>query len=247
MNSWLYLWVNVAVLSIPLVASFDRRVAFVQEWKAFWPACLITMAGFIAWDVWFTHEGIWGFNPDYLVGIDLLGLPLEEWLFFVSVPYACVFTYACMKKYVPESPFGLAHRSITVSMLVLCVALAITFSDRWYLGLTSVLCAAWLFYTLLRWKPWMSHFWLAFLLLLFPFVISNGVLTGIQFWQYPMIHAQPEAIADQIVWYNNDHNSGWRVFSMPADDLLYGMLLIGMNVTLFEWLRSRGDKLNLHA
>ena len=177
MTSSMYLWVNVAVLSIPLIASFDRRVQFVGEWRAFWPACLITMAGFIAWDVWFTYEGIWGFNPDYLVGIDLLGLPLEEWLFFVSVPYACVFTYACMKKYVPESPFGLAHRSITFSMLVLCVALAITFSDRWYLGLTSVLCAAWLFYTLLRWKPWMSHFWLAFLLLLFPFVISNGVLT----------------------------------------------------------------------
>jgi lycopene cyclase domain-containing protein len=247
MNSWLYLWVNVAVLSIPLVASFDRRVAFVQEWKAFWPACLMTMAGFIAWDVWFTDRGIWGFNPDYLVGLDILGLPLEEWLFFISVPYACVFTYACMKKYVPESPIGLAHRPISFSMLILCLGLAITFADRWYLGLTSALCAVWLFFVLLRWKPWMSHFWLSFGLLLIPFIISNGVLTGIDFWQYPLMHSEPATIADQIVWYDNDHNSGWLIFSMPADDLLYGMLLIGLNVTLFEWIKARGTVQHVNA
>ena len=35
MSEWTYLWVNLAVLSVPLVASFDRRVAFVKEWKAF--------------------------------------------------------------------------------------------------------------------------------------------------------------------------------------------------------------------
>ena len=40
MNDWTYLWVNLAVLSIPFIASFDRRVAFVKEWKAFGPrAC----------------------------------------------------------------------------------------------------------------------------------------------------------------------------------------------------------------
>ena len=62
MNDWTYLWVNLAVLSIPFIASFDRRVAFVKEWKAFWPSCLLTMAGFIAWDVIFTARGI---NPNF--------------------------------------------------------------------------------------------------------------------------------------------------------------------------------------
>ena len=45
------------------------------------------------------------------------------------------------------------------------------------------------------------------------------------------------------MWYNNDHNSGWRIFSMPADDLLYGLLLIGMNVSLYEAFASRGKDL----
>ena len=71
MNDLTYLWVNLAVISIPFVASFDKRVAFFQEWKAFWPACLLTMACFIAWDVIFTARGVWGFNSDHLAGIDL--------------------------------------------------------------------------------------------------------------------------------------------------------------------------------
>ena len=93
----------------------------------------------------------------------------------------------------------------------------------------------------------MSHFWLSFGLLLLPFIISNGVLTGIDFWQYPLMHSDPATIADQIVWYDNDHNSGWRIFSMPVDDLLYGMLLIGLNVTLFEWIKAQGTVQHVNA
>ncbi|MEC8400048.1 MAG: lycopene cyclase domain-containing protein, partial [Bacteroidota bacterium] len=130
MNDLTYLWVNLAVISIPFVASFDKRVAFFQEWKAFWPACLLTMACFIAWDVIFTARGVWGFNSDHLAGIDLLGLPIEEWLFFITVPYACVFTYACFKKYIPKSPLGFGHRGLTVAMTGLCIGIALGFSDR---------------------------------------------------------------------------------------------------------------------
>ena len=86
MSEWTYLWVNFAVISIPFAASFDKRVAFVEQWKHFWPACLLTMAGFIAWDIAFTAQGIWGFNDAHLSGLGLWGLPLEEWLFFITIP-----------------------------------------------------------------------------------------------------------------------------------------------------------------
>ena len=55
------------------------------------------------------------------------------------------------------------------------------------------------------------------------------------------MHNEPDAIADHIVWYNNEENSGWRLFTMPVDDLLYGMLLIGINVSLFEAFSARGN------
>ena len=189
--------------------------------------------------MWFTHEGIWGFNQAHLVGIEVAGLPIEEWLFFITVPYACVFTYACMKRYFPISPLGLGHRSVTTAAIAICLAIALQHLDKAYLGLTAGLCAVWLFITLVRWNTWMGHFWLTYVILLVPFVISNGVLTGIQFWEYPFLHDSPESIADQIVWYNNTENSGWRLLAMPVDDLLYGLLLIGVNVSLFEAFSRR--------
>lgn len=248
MNEWTYLWVNLGVVFVPFVASFDKRVAFFKEWKAFWPACLLTMVFFISWDVIFTSRGIWGFNSAHLTGVDLLNLPVEEWLFFITVPYACVFTYACFKKYIPKSPLGFAHRGITLGMTGLCLGIALGFYDKDYLGLTAALCTIWLFGTLLRWRAWMGHFWFAYFVLLLPFVISNGVLTGLDFWSYPFLHNNPESIVDHIVWYNNEENSGWRLFSMPVDDLLYGLLLIGVNVSLFEAFSKRdSSSVQIHA
>ena len=131
-----------------------------------------------------SHEGVWGFNEAHLTGIGCLGLPIEEWLFFITVPYACVFTYACFKKYIPQAPLGLGHRAVTTSMAAICIGLALTYWDRAYLGLTAALCAFWLVGTLIRWRSWMGHFWFVWRSTL-PTVMSNGVLTGLDFGRTP--------------------------------------------------------------
>ena len=97
--------------------------------------------------------------------------------------------YACMKRYVPNSPLGLGH-GVTTAAIALCLGIALQLGQT-YLGLTAGLCAIWLFITLVRWNTWMGHFWLTYVILLVPFVISNGILTGIQFWEYPLIHDSP--------------------------------------------------------
>ena len=50
----LYLVVDLAVLALPLLLSFDKKVSFFKEWKYFLPVNLAVGAFFIAWDVWFT-------------------------------------------------------------------------------------------------------------------------------------------------------------------------------------------------
>ena len=53
-DQYLYLIVDLAVLSIPLACSFDRKVRFVRFWPALFPAIAVMMALFIPWDIAFT-------------------------------------------------------------------------------------------------------------------------------------------------------------------------------------------------
>ncbi|MCH2198954.1 MAG: lycopene cyclase domain-containing protein [Flavobacteriales bacterium] len=238
-SHFLYLAVNLGSLAVPLLLSFDKRVAFYKSWKYFWPANLITLIFFIVWDVLFANAGIWGFNNDYLMGPRILGLPVEEWLFFICIPYACVFLYETFKAWIPGEPFKKWGKPAVYGMAALCILLMATNVGKHYTFFTTLFTFIGLL-VMIRWRPqWLGWFAFTYLIILIPFLLANGILTGLDFWQYPILNSTPEIVSDQIVWYNNDHNLGFRIFSVPIDDTVYGFLLIGMNISLFEGLRSK--------
>lgn len=237
--SWYYLLINLGSIAVPFLLSFDNRVAFYKKWKAFWPANLITLAFFVVWDIFFTKEGIWGFNDTYLLGFDLFGLPIEEWLFFICIPYACVFLYETLLTYIPGDPFKKVGKPAIVIVALLCIALMSIYTMRLYTSFTALFTLLGLLLLLRTGAKWFGRFILAYLVILIPFIIANGLLTGIEFWHYDLLNSNVSGIADQIVWYNNDHNLRFRVFSVPLDDFLYGFLLIGMNIAIYEKLLTR--------
>tara|TARA_Y100000991_G_C21760806_1_gene258667 strand:+ start:205 stop:507 length:303 start_codon:yes stop_codon:yes gene_type:complete len=69
----------------------------------------------------------------------------------------------------------------------------------------------------------LQHFLLTFLVMLIPFFIVNGVLTGS--W-----------IDNQVVWYNNTENLGIRMGTIPVEDSIYAYSMILMNLLFFEFL-----------
>ena len=83
-----YLLVNLSAISIPLVFSFHPRFPFVNHWSSFSKACITTAIPFLIWDAIFTRLGIWGFNEKHTSSIDFIGMPMEEYLFFLCIPYA---------------------------------------------------------------------------------------------------------------------------------------------------------------
>ena len=82
----LYFILLTASGAVPLLLSFDKRLQFYKQWKYVFPSILLVALVYIVFDVNFTNRGIWGFNPEYLSGIYLFSLPLEEILFFVVIP-----------------------------------------------------------------------------------------------------------------------------------------------------------------
>lgn len=238
-----YLMLNLGCILFPFLLSFDKKVAFYKGFKSFFPACLIVAFFFLVWDVIFTQQGIWGFNPAYLSGINIINLPLEECLFFLTVPYACVFTYAVLKTWFPKFHSGRLTSAISYVLLFLLFAFAIFFHEHWYTFLTSVLLFILIALHQFKWhKNYLKYFYSSFLVLIIPFLLCNGILTGLDFYSYPLINLSPDDVVDQIVWYNNNHNLGVRIFSVPLDDFFYGALLVLMNISLFEYFKERQSR-----
>lgn len=239
--SALYLLLNLAVLSIPLAFSWAGKLSFSSHWRAFFPACLLVLAGFVAWDIPFAAWGVWGFNDEYLLGPRIAGLPVEEWLFFLCIPYACTFTYFALDV-LGVRWFERSARLLTALLAVLSFGLAATYWGRLYTSSTTVLLGVFCVWMIWKRPEWLPGLWTAFVALLPPFIVTNGVLTGLQFWRYPLLNRMPDAVGTQVVWYDNTQNLGVRLFSIPLDDFLYAFLLIGLNIALFEYLRGRGKQ-----
>ncbi len=222
MDKYLYLLLNLGSIAIPFAYSFESNIQFYKKWKALFLGTTITAAFFIIWDVWFAKIGIWGFNPNYLLGIDLFNLPLEEWLFFFCIPYACMFIYESMKHFVKRDvmrPFVKPFYGVVLVILLACVVI---FYDNLYTTITFALTAILIALHLFVWKSaYLGRFLLAYLIALVPFLIVNGVLTG-------------SFIEDQVVWYNNDENLSIRIFTIPIEDTIYMMLMLLMNTTIYE-------------
>jgi len=235
-----YLLLDLAIISVPFLASFYPKHPFYKLWIPLLKSLFLTGLFFIIWDVAFTSVGIWGFNPEHLLGITIFQLPLEEWLFFIVVPYACTFSFFAFESLLKKSIFESSVRYLTLFIFALCVALAITQFGRHYTFFTALFTAIFLGLHLWKWKTkWMAGFYMTYAVILIPFIISNGILTGLHFYEYPLLLTNPEIVSEQVVWYNNDHNLATRLFSIPIDDFIYSLLLQLMTVTYFMHFRSK--------
>jgi lycopene beta-cyclase len=85
------------VLVFPLILSFDRKLGMYRHTRALLAALAAVSVPFWIWDVIVTARGHWSFNPEYTVGLAILGMPVEEWLFFPIVAFVSIFTWESAK------------------------------------------------------------------------------------------------------------------------------------------------------
>jgi lycopene cyclase domain-containing protein len=224
---YLYLTLNFLSFIVPFAFSFHPKANFSRKWKYVIPAILITAVLFIAWDEAFTRMGVWGFNSKYLSGIYFFSLPIEEILFFFCIPYACIFTYFALNHLV-DRDYLFPHQELISSVLIFVLLIAGSYyMHRWYTGVTFFLTGLFLAWQMLKLRPrYMGRFYFAFLFILVPFFLVNGILTG---W----------LIDEPVVWYNDSENLGIRIGTIPVEDAFYGMLLILMSISLAEELEAR--------
>ncbi|MFY0714868.1 lycopene cyclase domain-containing protein [Seonamhaeicola sp. NFXS20] len=220
--NYLYLLLNLGSLSIPFLFSFHPKLKFYKLWKPLFTSIFLSMLIFIPWDIIFTAEGFWGFNNTYFLGIKLFNLPIEEWLFFICIPYACVFTHYALLHYFPNLKLSITATKTISYFLIVCFLIITIFNyNKWY-TLINFLIASVLIYISTKKQPkLLSEFYLTFLVMLIPFFIVNGILTG-------------SFIENEVVWYNNSENLNLRLFTIPIEDSVYAFSLILLNLVLTQ-------------
>jgi lycopene cyclase domain-containing protein len=221
-----YFLILAASLAGPLALSFDKKVAFYKQWKFVFVAMIIPALLYIVWDFYFTAKGVWSFNQAYITGIKLYNLPLEEVLFFFIVPYCCLFIYACIRSYFPDlTNKKNADWFLKILAAVLVIA-GIIYHNKYYTSWTFIFTAAFILIIYSAPKFFKGFdavsFLISYAICLIPFLIVNGFLTAIP-----------------VVLYNDAENLGIRIYTIPFEDAFYGMLLVLMNIGLYEKLKRR--------
>ena len=221
LEKYTYLILMASSLIFPFAFSFDKRVAFYKNWAKLFVAIIIPAVFFITWDTWFTSLGVWSFNNNYTLGCRIINLPIEEWLFFIVIPYCSIFVYEVLKSYFPKADFTKQLLCIFIALDLFFVVLAILYNKNLYTFMNFTFNALVLTFLLLnKWfLEHITHFFLTFVICLFPMIIVNGVLTSLP-----------------VVEYNTLHITGFKLYTIPFEDFFYYLLLLMMNLLIYQRL-----------
>jgi lycopene cyclase domain-containing protein len=222
-----YFLILACSLAGPLALSFDKKVAFYKKWKYVFAAMVLPALFYILWDGYFAGEKIWFFNADYIATkTNIYNLPLEEVLFFFVVPYCCTFVYECVRCYLPKLQSNKkADAFLWMLGFVLLIFGFFTLKLR-YTSYTCIFLAIFIF-IIMGFRKHFSYFnstafLVSYAIILIPYFVVNGFLTAIP-----------------VITYNDTENLATRIYTIPVEDMFYGMLLVMMNVVGYEKLMKR--------
>jgi len=213
-----YLLFNLIVTVGPVVSQFNRQIKHISQWRLKLLTNGIVMIPYIIWDVLVTGSH-WHFNKAYTLDFRLFGLPIGEWLFFITVPFGCLLVWETLS----DAKLSTRLRPLRYVGTVLYIALPIgiwVFSiGKQYTGL--VLCCIGLVGltdTLLRTKLLMQPKTYIYLGIVVGLIlIFNGYLT-----------ARP------VVLYGEAYQMGYRILTIPIEDFGYGFTLMLFNAMFYE-------------
>lgn len=226
--NYLYLLLNILIISGPFLLSFDKKLYFIQYIKYVSVTIFSTFIPFVIWDIIVTQIGHWSFNENFITNFKFINLPIEEALFFITVPYALIFTYEVTNYYnldrklkdIKNSLNKLSSK-ITFIIIVLLFVFAILNIGKGYTLLVSLLSILAMFINY-KTKAYssLSNIFAFTIISILLFLIFNTILTSAP-----------------IVIYNPEYITNIRIGTIPVEDFLYNFLIMFTNISFYSYIK----------
>jgi lycopene cyclase domain-containing protein len=217
----LYIFLNLAVAAIPVVLSFDKKVAFYRRWPAVFISAAVVGIVYLLWDAAATARGDWGFNEAYTGVFRIAGLPIGEILFFICVPFSCLFIFEVAGAYFADRMIRIP-RHVIFLFIGAALTVAYLFRDKQYTLWVFISVAG--FLAAAAWTGLLGRrqFWIYMGISMAAFFGMNSILTGL-----PVVTYNPEAIF------------GFRIITIPLEDFFYNFSLLGFNALAFTLIKEK--------
>jgi len=221
-NYW-YLLILLVLAGLTLFLFIKKSIVFIMEFKYMLPAVIFSGTIFIMLNIRFLQAGIISYNENFLIGKNILNLPLEEWLFLLVISLFAFSVYILVN--VKFEKFEKPNLFYIISILLL-VGFAY---EAWFSRQKLVpffmffLLAIYFGYTLLRkrFKPHLTKFYISYFIVVVPFFLIKILLNILP-----------------VILYNNDFTLGIRLIGVPVEQFANLFLLMLINITIFEYLRD---------
>ena len=191
-------------------------------------AIILPAIPFLLWDAIVTGSH-WNFNPEYVSGIKLINLPIEEILFFITVPFACLFTWEMIIRRADQKYVNAGWLRLLLYM-ALPIGIYFFAIGKQYTGLTlTFLFIANIVDQVLKTRLlYDKRFYFYIVLIILFTLVFNGYLT----WR-------------PVVTYGVNYQIDFRIITIPVEDFFYGISLLFMNTCIYKMLISKNGDINV--
>lgn len=228
-----YLTLDILIILFPLLFSFKWVFPYYKNYKPLFASIIIVGGAYIFWDILVTFRGDWWFNHEYLIdfGFTIGGIPIEEALFFVVVPYSCIFIYENLQYFFNDKKIGFNKWIYYIIAILLFIA-GLFYYHQEYTILALLSVSTFLFIAT-TWFPDVlksRNYWAYILISFGAFLIFNYLLTSI-----PIVLYNPAAIwggTVEQIWYG-------RFITIPFEDFFYNYSMLSFYLLVYRYFKKR--------
>jgi 1,4-dihydroxy-2-naphthoate octaprenyltransferase len=222
-----YLVIDFLIIILPLLVSFLPYLSYYKKWPSVLFSIITGGLFYVSWDIIATMRVDWSFNPQHVLGIYLFGLPLEEILFFVFVPYSLLLTYEQAVYFIKERTVPWKKEAGYIAGVLLLLASFLyagknyTFMALFSSGVVLLLMSK--FHSrIMRQLAYWAYIITGFLL----FILFNYFLTSLP-----------------VVMYNPSAVTGLRFLTIPIEDFFYNYAMLSLYLAAYLWAEKRAANL----